>query len=167
MAYLNSNNYVVMSDWDTDPNAGADGAAIYGLLPGKLIRITIESGQGEGGHDEPSVRVALFTDHSWEYYSAMYVEGIGGFVELTLSPGENIVLSGASGDAMQVSIVYVTEEAPVSIYSQPSIVPAAVSSQLDVTGEERIHIAPYEDVPPVKVATFYVGYLQEEYIPQV
>lgn len=37
-----------------------------------------------------------------------------------------------------------------NIYNQKSIVPAAVSSQLDVTGEERIHIAPYVEivVPP-------------------
>lgn len=141
MAYLNSNNYVVMNDWDADPDAGASGAAIYGLLPHSLIRITIESGQAS-----PSVRVALFTDYSWEYYSEVYIEGIGEFVELTLSPGENIVLSEDSNNTVQVSIVYMTEEAPVSIYSQPSIVPAAVSSQLDVTGEERIHIAPYADV---------------------
>lgn len=33
------------------------------------------------------------------------------------------------------------------IYSQPAIVPAAVSSELDNHGEERIHIAPYVDPP--------------------
>lgn len=33
-----------------------------------------------------------------------------------------------------------------NIYDQPSIVPAAVSSELDNHGEERIHIAPYVDV---------------------
>jgi hypothetical protein len=32
------------------------------------------------------------------------------------------------------------------LYTYPSIVPAAVSSQLDDGGEERIHIAPYIDV---------------------
>ena len=36
---------------------------------------------------------------------------------------------------------YVSED----LYSYPSIVPAAVSSQLDDNGEERIHIAPYID----------------------
>lgn len=141
MAYLNSNNYVVLNDWDTDPNVGANGVAIYGLLPGKLIRITIESGQAY-----PGAMVALFTDNSWDYYSEMYVEGTGEFVELTLADGENVVLSQASGDNVQISIVYVTEAAPVDVYSQPSIVPAAVSSELDNHGEERIHIAPYVDV---------------------
>lgn len=87
MAYLNSNNYVVLNDWDTDPDVGADGTAIYGLLPGKLIRITIESGQAS-----PGVMVALFTDHGWEHYSEVRVEGTGEFVELTLAAGENVVL---------------------------------------------------------------------------
>jgi len=32
---------------------------------------------------------------------------------------------------------------PESLYEYPSIVPAAVSSELDNHGEERIHIAPY------------------------
>jgi hypothetical protein len=32
------------------------------------------------------------------------------------------------------------------VYLMPAIVPAAVSSELDDSGEERIHIAPYEDV---------------------
>lgn len=129
-----------MNDWDNDPDVGANGTAIHGLLPGKLIRITIESGQAS-----PGVLVALFTDNSWEYYSEMYVEGAGEFVELTLAVGENVVLSQASGDNVQISIVYVTEAAPVDIYSQPSIVPAAVSSELDNHGEERIHIAPYAE----------------------
>ena len=40
------------------------------------------------------------------------------------------------------------EEVEVTdIYSQPSIVPAAVSSELDNHGEERIHIAPYIEEP--------------------
>jgi hypothetical protein len=37
------------------------------------------------------------------------------------------------------------------LYSYPTIVPAAVSSQLDESGEERIHVAPYvnlNDIPP-------------------
>lgn len=37
-------------------------------------------------------------------------------------------------------------EAPSDMYEYPSIVPAAVSSELDVTGEERIHIANIEEV---------------------
>lgn len=37
------------------------------------------------------------------------------------------------------------------LYSYPSIVPAAVSSELDESGEERIHIAPYMD-PAVEEA---------------
>lgn len=37
------------------------------------------------------------------------------------------------------------EELPTNLYEYPAIVPAAVSSQLDVTGEERIHIAPWVD----------------------
>ena len=34
------------------------------------------------------------------------------------------------------------ETAEVDMYAQPSIVPAAISSELDHTGEERIHVAP-------------------------
>ncbi len=37
--------------------------------------------------------------------------------------------------------------APDSLYEYPSIVPAAVSSELDEAGEERIHIAPYVEGP--------------------
>lgn len=45
------------------------------------------------------------------------------------------------------------EGAELGVYDQKSIIPAAVSSELDNHGEERIHIAPYEDfvssdVPP-------------------
>lgn len=38
------------------------------------------------------------------------------------------------------------------LYEQESIVPAAVSSELDDAGEERIHIAPYVPVTPYEVA---------------
>lgn len=54
------------------------------------------------------------------------------------------------GDTPYVDLQFLVGDAPApsdgSIYSQPSIVPAAVSSELDNHGEERIHIAPYEDV---------------------
>ena len=40
-------------------------------------------------------------------------------------------------------------ELPVDIFSYPSIVPAAVSSELDESGEERIHMAPVDSyIPP-------------------
>lgn len=43
---------------------------------------------------------------------------------------------------------YFTGTEPVEdLYTQRSIVPAAVSSELDESGEERIHIAPYIDMP--------------------
>lgn len=44
------------------------------------------------------------------------------------------------------------QSANTSIYEQPAIVPAAVSSELDDAGEERIHVAPYlEEEEPVEV----------------
>lgn len=45
---------------------------------------------------------------------------------------------------------------PETVYDYPSLVPAAVSSELDNHGEERIHIAPYEDVKFPPQCTFVV-----------
>lgn len=62
------------------------------------------------------------------------------------STDEEIIVGKDTSDTARFLITY-ESEAPVvaDLYEQKAIVPAAVSSQLDVTGEERIHIAPYEE----------------------
>lgn len=75
-------------------------------------------------------------------------------------PDDRVRIYNYSDGVARVLLAYPTE-APVvtDIYSQPAIVPAAVSSELDNHGEERIHIAPYieQEIPEV-CAYMYVEY---------
>lgn len=99
-------------------------------------------------------------------------EYINDYVDWSLyDPDGNVVENGIEGQSREFTVPqdgeytleYTGSESPSSvgfrlerygqveveitdIYAQPSIVPAAVSSELDNHGEERIHVAPYVDI---------------------
>lgn len=107
---------------------------IYGLQEGREVRVFCE---------DSDLNVYL-------YPIDQYVEKGEEFVFVVPSSGSTMELS-VHNVPSEVIIEYV-EEAPepevIDMYSMPSIVPAAVSSELDDGGEERIHIAPYVEPPP-------------------
>ena len=147
MAYLNSNNNIMLQDDYNDDNAWSSGAAVTGLTPNVPINISIVSSNGstaDSGY--AGVHISKYLNYSWEYYDTIYLQGVGSSVTVSVNEGENLILHGPEDNATEVSLVYYAESAKVDVYAQPSIIPAAVSSQLDVTGEERIHIAPYADL---------------------
>lgn len=119
--------------------------SVSNITPGTAVTITVLAGDGID----------------------LYTEGV------TLTMGESaVVAADSSGDiffnyfggSSPVTEVSMTQEVPSGdLFSYSAIVPAAVSSELDESGEERIHIAPYADSeegspePPTECAYIVVN----------
>src|SRR5690606_25941121 len=101
---------------------------VWGFTPNRDFTITVLEGQ------------VFIEDPLYDYLNQ------GESYTMSAESDEQTVrISSGSGNEARVKIEYVPTEV-VNLYEQQAIVPAAVSSQLDVTGEERIHIAPYHEV---------------------
>lgn len=98
----------------------------------------------------PNVPITIKILEGSTYISAPTSEGNYGpgdsVVVQVESTGDQITVGKDTSATARFLITYEVEASVASdLYEQKAIVPAAVSSQLDVTGEERIHIAPYEE----------------------
>lgn len=114
---------------------------VWGFTPNRDFTITVLEGQ-------------VFIEYPLDDYLSQ-----GESYTMSVQTDDQTVWISSGGvNEARVKIEYVPTEV-VNLYEQQAIVPAAVSSQLDVTGEERIHIAPYveQEIPEV-CAYMYVEY---------
>lgn len=116
---------------------------VWGFTPNRDFTITVLEGQ-------------VFIEYPLDDYLSQ-----GESYTMSVQTDDQTVWISSGGvNEARVKIEYVPTEV-VNLYEQQAIVPAAVSSQLDVTGEERIHIAPYHEVvvpePEEDCAELYIG----------
>lgn len=123
--------------------------------------------------------VAAWPVRSKNQYRLAFLDGF--VLSMTLNAGSQ------TAPTFSFQKYFVSSEPIVDLYSQPCLIPAAISSGLDDTGEERIHAAPIINVtrpaaqppiePPIGQIVFYNPdgdgggngafriYYHEDYIP--
>lgn len=130
-------------------------------LPAGVYRLRVTGHTSEDG-----LFVDVASDEGWQS-----TEWLLDVWEFTLnSPGMVYTRTqGLAGDWVEFVVEQKMEapepaEPPIVSYDNPAIVPAAVSSELDDGGEERIHIAPYVEppavVPPVETGELCINFAE-------
>lgn len=120
--------------------------------------------------------VAAWPVRSKNQYRLAFLDGF--VLSMTLNAGSQ------TAPTFSFQKYFVSSEPVVDLYSQPCLIPAAISSGLDDTGEERIHAAPIINVtrpvaqPPIGQIVFcspdgdggsygaFKIYYGEDYIPE-
>lgn len=93
----------------------------------------------------------LVVQVSGDEYEEFFVQTSHEFTLTSNSSLSTYMNGDGSGNSYINWVVEVPRpEEDVDIYSQLAIVPAAISSELDNHGEERIHIAPYVEEPELQ-----------------
>lgn len=148
MAYLNLYNQLVIEGSVEDSTENPEVVLLENLRNDSIVRLTLDKAEEVREGSLPFFSVSKFTTNYQEYYDTVVVTALDNSIDIYLSLGEKLLLHDIStGHTLTIDITYAPQENPDtdSLYDQPCIVPAAVSSELDSHGEERIHIAHYEN----------------------